>query len=54
MASSRKKPLPLKDVYTIRKLVEVGVVKRANKAWEDIKPNDELLDRVAFQRVIHY
>ncbi|KAL9714373.1 hypothetical protein Ac2012v2_002685 [Leucoagaricus gongylophorus] len=50
MASSRKKPLPLKDVYTVRKLVEVGVVKRANKAWEDIKPNDELLDRIAFHQ----
>jgi len=54
MAYSGKKPLLLKDVPTVRKMLEVGVLKRANKAWEGIKPNDELLDRVAFQRVVHY
>jgi len=51
MTYSEKKPLLLKDVSTVRKMLEVGVLKRASKAWEGIKLNDELLDRVAFQRV---
>lgn len=51
MTYSGKKPLLLKDVSTVRKMLEVGVLKRASKAWEGIKLNDELLDRVAFQRV---
>ena len=51
MTYSGKEPLPLKDVSTVRKMLEVGVLRRASKAWEGIKPNDELLDRIAFQRV---
>jgi len=51
MTYSGKKPLLLKDVSTVRKMLEAGVLKRASKVWEGIKLNDELLDRVAFQRV---
>jgi hypothetical protein len=47
-SSSSEGVLYLEDVPTVRKLLKVGAVKKAEKVWEGIVPNDELLDRVAF------
>lgn len=46
--SSSEEVLRVEAVPTVRKLLEVGAVRKAEKAFEGIVPNDEFLDKVAF------
>lgn len=46
--SSEKKVLTLEHLPTIRKLFTNGVIQQSEDVDESIKPNDKLLDKVAF------